>query len=98
MVCINYISASLRINNLRNNAIQSEEIIFILHMWQRGSLSEHNDSQIVTYWLQIVMSWAPSAFFLRNAKQARLVHLAHQRLSVLAIIVMPGQIEILSQG
>ena len=33
------------INNLRNSAIQSEEIIFILHMWQRGSLSEHNDSK-----------------------------------------------------
>ena len=33
------------INNLRNSAIQSEEIIFILRMWQHGSLSEHNDSK-----------------------------------------------------
>ena len=33
------------INNLRNSAIQSEEIIFILRMWQRRSLSEHNDSK-----------------------------------------------------
>ena len=33
------------INNLRNSAIQSEEIVFILRMWQRGSLSEHNDSK-----------------------------------------------------
>ena len=33
------------INNLRNSVIQSEEIIFILRMWQRGSLLEHNDSK-----------------------------------------------------
>ena len=33
------------INNLRNSAIQSKEIIFILRMWQRGSLSEHDDSK-----------------------------------------------------
>ena len=33
------------INNLRYSAIQSKEIIFILRMWQRGSLSEHNDSK-----------------------------------------------------
>ena len=39
----------ISINNLRNSAIQSEEIIFILRMWQRGSLSEHNDLQVVTY-------------------------------------------------
>ena len=31
------------INNLRNSVIQSEEIIFILRMWQRGSLLEHNE-------------------------------------------------------
>ena len=30
-------------NNLHNNAIQSEEIIFILRKWQHKSLSEHND-------------------------------------------------------
>ena len=33
------------INNLRNSAIQSKDIIFILCMWQRGSLLEHNDSK-----------------------------------------------------
>ena len=32
-------------NNLRNSAIQSKEIILILRMWQRGSLSAHNDSK-----------------------------------------------------
>ena len=35
----------LCINNLRNSAIQSEKIICILCMLQRGSLSEHNDSK-----------------------------------------------------
>ena len=33
------------INSLHNIAIQSEEIILILRMWQRRSLSEHNDSK-----------------------------------------------------
>ena len=37
--------ALFRINNLCKSAIQSEEIIFILRIWQRGSLSEHNDSK-----------------------------------------------------
>ena len=42
------------INNLRNSAIQSEEIIFILRMWQRGSLSEHNNSKS---WRTASKSW-----------------------------------------
>ena len=54
--------------------------------------------KIVTYWLQIVMSWAPRAFSLKNANQARVLHSAHEGLSIYAMIIMPGQIEILSQG
>ena len=42
------------INNLRNSAIQSKEIIFILRMWQRGSLSELNDSKL---WCIDSKSW-----------------------------------------
>ena len=36
--------------------------------------------------------------FSLNVKQARVLHCAHERLSIYAMIVMPGQIEILSQG
>ena len=36
--------------------------------------------------------------FSQNAKQARVLHRAHERLSIYAMIVMPGQTEILSQG
>ena len=36
--------------------------------------------------------------FSYNANQAHVLHRAHERLSIYAMIVMPGQIEILSQG
>ena len=37
-------------------------------------------------------------FLLKREPSARILHRAHERLSVYAMIVMPGQIEILSQG
>ena len=43
--CDNYENGLYCTNNLHHSAIQSEVIIFILRMWQRGSLSEHNDSK-----------------------------------------------------
>ena len=88
---------SWRIDNLRDSAIQSEEIIFILRMWQRRSLSEHNDSKS---WRIDSKSWCHErqVRFSYNAKQARVLHRAHKRLSIYAMIVMPGQIEIFSQG
>ena len=49
-------------------------------------MTSHNDP---TY----VMSWAPSAFSLKNAKQAHVLHHAHTLLSHYAVIVMPGVIE-----
>ena len=42
---LNIGSHIIKINNLCSSAIQSEKIIFILRMWQRGSLSEHTDSK-----------------------------------------------------
>ena len=87
----------LSINNLRNSAIQSKEIIFILRMWQHGSLSEHNDSKS---WRIDSKLWGHErqVHFLLNAKQAHVLHRAHKRLSNYAMIVIPGQIKILSQG
>ena len=82
------------INNLRNSAIQSEEIILILRMFQRRSLSEHDDSKS---WRIDSKSWCPERQ-VQNAKQARVLHRAHERLSIYAMIVMPEQIKILSQG
>ena len=61
------------INNLRNSAIQSEEIIFILRMWQRGSLSEHNDSKS---WRIDSKSWCHECqvrFLLKRETSARTV-------------------------
>ena len=45
------------INNLRNSAIQSEEIIFILRQRQRGLLSEHNDKRVTLVYLYHVNRW-----------------------------------------
>ena len=58
-------------NNLRNSAIQSEEIIFILRMWQRRSLSEHNDSKL---WRIDSKSWCHERqvrFLLKRDTSAR---------------------------
>ena len=61
----------LHINNLRNSAIQSDEIIFILCMWQGGSLSEHNDSKL---WRIDSKSWCHERqvhFLLKRVPSAR---------------------------
>ena len=62
---------TLYINNLRNSAIQSEEIIFILRMLRRGSLSEHNDSKS---WCIDSKSWCHERqvrFLLKRETSAR---------------------------
>ena len=83
---------SLRIiNNLRNSAIQTEEIIFILRMLQRGSLSEHNDSKS---WRIDSKPWCHERqvrFLLKRDTTARTTP-AHKRLSIYGLIFMPGQI------
>ena len=39
-----------------------------------------------------------SVFVLKRETSAHVLHLAHERLSIYAMIIMPGQIKILSQG
>ena len=85
------------INNLRNSAFQSKEIILFYACDNMG----HYQNTVTP--IRDVLTpnrdvMSAKCSFPLNVKQARVLHRAHERLSIYAMISMPGQIKIFSQG